>query len=257
MLSLFTHFPRVVSVRSVVFSCFVSVFFLLSSVAQAGLVGSLVGKADVSASGAATYKIPIEMPAGVNGLQPSLSLRYNSLRGNGLLGLGWKLSGQSEITRCAANKAEDGFIAAVDFGDDRFCLDGKKLKAISGEYGAIDTEYRVETDAATKVFAQNGIVGEPSSWRVVQPNGQVFLYGSNANSKLLANGESNGTHAGKAIKWALSSIGDGFTTSSGNQIDYTYINEQAKGELRLDKIAYNGYRVSLKYEDRGDMQNVL
>ena len=35
---------------------------------------------------------PIEIPAGRQGIQPNLSLQYNSAGGNGWMGLGWDLS---------------------------------------------------------------------------------------------------------------------------------------------------------------------
>ena len=41
-------------------------------------VGSLPGTADVSSLGAANYTIPIEVVPGTQGIQPSLSITYNS-----------------------------------------------------------------------------------------------------------------------------------------------------------------------------------
>ncbi|TBR41616.1 hypothetical protein CBF23_009480, partial [Marinomonas agarivorans] len=246
VLSSFLSFFSSLSLR---FFRFIAVFFVLPSAHVAfatDLVGSLVGEADVNYAGAATYEIPLDLPNGINGLEPNLELRYNSQQGNGLLGLGWSLTGQSDIHRCAANQAQDGFIAAPKFDNDRFCLDGEKLLAINGKYGDVGTQYRLENDPLTKVFAIAGDKGAPDSWQVVQQNGQVFAYGASDNSTLLA----NGTHAGKPLKWGLASIADG----SGNQIHYSYHNDQATGDLRLNEIAYNGYRVVFKYEARGDKQ---
>ncbi|MBJ7538412.1 SpvB/TcaC N-terminal domain-containing protein, partial [Marinomonas transparens] len=209
------------------------------------LVGSLSGEAGVSSSGAATYQIPIDVPPGINGLQPNLALRYNSQQGNGLLGLGWQLTGLSEITRCAANQAQDGFIKAVDFTNDRFCLDGEKLKVVSGSYGAVGAEYRTETNPQVKIFTFDGVSGNPGSWQVIQLNGHVFTYGDSSNSKLLA----NGTYAGKTVKWGLGSIQD----SSNNQVNYSYINDQANGGLSVSSISYNAYRVDMAYEGRSDV----
>src|SRR5207302_1814236 len=57
-----------------------------------GTVGALPATADVQ-GGAAVYHIPIEVPPGRNGMQPSLSLDYSSRNGNGIAGVGWTVSG--------------------------------------------------------------------------------------------------------------------------------------------------------------------
>src|SRR5690606_33667706 len=62
--------------------------------------GRTPGIFDVSDDGAASYSVPIWTPPGPRGMQPSLSLRYSSLSGNGPLGVGWSVTGLSSIERC-------------------------------------------------------------------------------------------------------------------------------------------------------------
>ena len=67
---------------------------------EAFYAGTTEGEFQVNGNGGANYTIPIEVPPGRNGIEPQLSLQYNSQQGNGLLGVGWSLTGLSAIARC-------------------------------------------------------------------------------------------------------------------------------------------------------------
>jgi hypothetical protein len=109
---------------------------------------------EVSESGGAVCQLPLTAPAGTSGMAPKLSLGYNSQGSNGPLGVGWSLNGLSAITRCRATQAQDGLIDAVDFdAHDRFCLDGERLMAVQGEYGAEGTVYYTEQHTFQKIVS--------------------------------------------------------------------------------------------------------
>ena len=69
---------------------------------DAGQTGALRANTEVSALGASTYELPIQVPPGIVGVEPLLSLQYNSQQGEGIAGLGMSLTGLSIITRCPA-----------------------------------------------------------------------------------------------------------------------------------------------------------
>lgn len=76
------------------------------------------------------------------------------------MGTGWSLSGFSTIHRCPASVVLDGSKGRVGFdGEDRYCMDGMRLIAISGLDGAHDTEYRTERDSYARIYSLG------SKWR--------------------------------------------------------------------------------------------
>jgi len=84
-------------------------------------VGAIPGEVDVSPAGATTYTIPIEVVPGTQGMQPNLSIVYNSMSGMGLLGMKWNIAGISSISRCGQVPYFEGNTTAIQFStNDRY-----------------------------------------------------------------------------------------------------------------------------------------
>ena len=79
--------------------------------------------------------LPRDLRAAV-ALKPELSIAYSHTLANGLLGMGFDVSGLSSIRRCPKTIAQDGAAGRVmlDLAD-VFCLDGNRLRLESGTYG--------------------------------------------------------------------------------------------------------------------------
>ena len=217
-----------------------------------GVVGAIGGTVSVGALGAAVYTIPIEVPAGINGMQPQLAITYNSQAGNGLLGWGWNLSGVSAITRTSKTIYHDytEFAYPVDFKDDRFMLDGQRLLKISNiGYGGNLCEYRTEIDNITKIVseAQNNVTSNFDIWT---KDGLKIEYGNTTNSKIKLKNNND-----TICIWLVNKV----TDLNGNYMTYEYITDETS--YRLDKIKYAGngniepeYTVQFNYDDRDDVE---
>ncbi|MBU2554266.1 MAG: hypothetical protein KKF98_07370 [Bacteroidetes bacterium] len=190
-----------------------------------GVVGTLPGNLMVSPTGAAVYNIPIEVPPGVAGMTPQLSLVYNSQGGNGLLGVGWSLSGLSAITRTGTTLYHDGFIDGVDFDEnDRFMLDGKRLIPVN----ETETEFRTENETFSKITAVGTAGSGPEQFVVKTKSGQILYYGSEPTGRIEAEGRTS------ILTWCLNKIED----RKGNYIDFSYIETGGMGII--DEIEYGG-----------------
>ncbi|WP_167542949.1 SpvB/TcaC N-terminal domain-containing protein [Pseudoalteromonas prydzensis] len=199
-------------------------------------IGTIKGQAGVS-GGAATYHIPIELPPERAGMQPVVSLNYSSRSGNGIAGVGWSLSAGSNITRCAATYAQDGFTQHPQYNsNDRLCLDGQRLVVESGTYGSSGAEYRTEIDSFVRV-TQSGYLNGTSTWfKAEYKNGRVAYFGKTAESRLVHGGKS------AAYSWLIEYQHD---ATAKNYIHYEYENFGV-GEKLLTEITYTGNSISSK-----------
>ena len=175
-------------------------------------VGTLPGVVSVSPSGAATYAIPIYLPPGRAGMEPSLAFVYNSQGGNGLLGIGWSLSGLSGISRTGTTLYHDDFVDGVDFDDnDQFALDGMRLIEVDENGG--NTEYRTEIETYSKIIAYGTVDDDPDWFEVYTKDGRVLQYGNSTDSRIEASGKQD------ALTWLVHVISD----RNGNYIEYSYL----------------------------------
>jgi RHS repeat-associated protein len=243
--------------------------------ASAGSAPAMItpGQYSVSPSGAFTYSVPIAVPPGTSGMVPALSLEYSTQSGDGLLGLGWTLSGLPSISRCARTLAQDSIHGSVNYDpNDRFCLDGQRLVLITpgGTYGGDGTEYRTEIEGFSRIIAHGTVsspgVG-PKYFEVHTKSGQIMYFGYNDDTDNPSNnsGQILSTLIPTVRAWAVEKIAD----TKGNFLTVKYtIDTQVIGtdtrniETRPAEIDYTGNdakslapyaKVKFVYESRNNV----
>ena len=192
-------------------------------------VGRTAGQFAVGPGGAASYNIPIWVPPGARGIEPHLSLRYNSTGPDGLLGPGWAVSGISLIARCNRTWASDGAPGAITLTSaDDICLDGNRLRATTGFTPACSGGSTYQTEVATfSNITACGASGSGPSYFVVQgKDGFTYQYGNGGNSQAIASGSTT------PYAWGLSSVAD----RQGNNMVISYVSSATT--LAPSKIQY-------------------
>ena len=178
-----------------------------------GAVGRTEGSFDVSPTGAATYQIPLWVSPGAAGMQPSLTLSYDSQRGVGIVGPGWALTGLSAITRCNRSIAQDSYPAAVDLGGfDKYCLDGKRLRGVSGTYGWAGSTYETEIADFSLISLPQVNGTDPVLFTARTKSGLTYEYGNTPDSRVAPG--SSASH----YMWLVNKV----TDRSGNSYKVTY-----------------------------------
>ena len=218
---MFTRFPFSRALLGL--GCLIAGLVVSPSRAADMLVATLPGEFSVDNKGAANYSIPLAIPPGRGGLQPKLSLNYNSQSGNGPLGVGWALSTgfPQAITRGRTILARDGIVhGPVHNTQDRLFLDGKRLILVSppavglpvgqDPYWQVGNMYRTEVDSFVAVTAlgENGATtgSEIVGFKLEQKDGTVLYFGKVDASSADAVRQFYGLSA--VFSWALKRVED-------------------------------------------------
>ncbi|MDP2939998.1 MAG: LamG-like jellyroll fold domain-containing protein [Candidatus Omnitrophota bacterium] len=173
-------------------------------------------------TGTASLTIPIDVPAGRKGIQPSLSLMYNSSSPNGPLGVGWNLELGSiqRSTKKGVPKYDntDTFVL-VQQGS------SQELVNIGGN------QYRAKIEGAFMKFENNN----SSGWLVTDKKGIKYYFGQTSASQ---QGGGGGT-----FKWCLDWVED----LNGNYMQISYFKQE--GQIYPEHIYYTRKAGTPAYAD--------
>jgi len=249
-------------IRHIIFATTLA-FAAFQTISAETLVGATEGQHGTTATGAATYSVPVECPDGVNGLKPNITINYNSQAGNGLLGIGWNIGGLSSIMRTTKTIYHDGEVRPFSYGaDSPFALDGNRLFVYQETADSV-IYFPENNDAYCKVvgYKTANFTDGPAYFKVYHKNGQIWQYGVNSKTDRFTNYCISTT--GLRLGWLLKQI----TDSNGNRIEYSYTGD-VSGTLvknvRINSITYahgrgageypGGYAtIYFSYEDRPDI----
>lgn len=165
-------------------------------------------------TGAFSSSVPITVPPGRKGMQPSLALTYRSSNPNSWVGLGFSLNPGyiARSTRLGPAKyidTQDTFYFVSDAGSTELVW-------------LIDNLYQAKIESSfTKFFKE-----PDDSWKAVARDGSILRFGQGAEAK---EGSSQGT-----FSWYLTRAID----TNGNYIQYQYLKDE--GKAYLARIDYTG-----------------
>ena len=196
-------------------------------------------RADVTPAGSFSSELQIQVPS-YRGIEPNLRLVYDSRSGDGPLGVGWKLSGLSEIERVATGRGAPRYDAT-----DVFMLDGAELVRCESDTDSPSCKYPPPgnwVSYATRSETFQRIARSPTAgggrWTVWRTDGTRFVYTPGNNS------------VARPYGWTLDTVVD----TVGNKVRYRYTEAASgdffAGERHLDSIIYNGVEIKLYYEPR-------
>lgn len=188
-----------------------------------------------SESGAMMFSYPIEVPPGINGLQPNLALSYSSQNTDegSIFGYGWTLSGMPEISR--VNKT----------GIDRLYMpdvyNWNLFSTFSGELASVGSNgFKAKSDDGS--FLKYIYDPASQSFTVKDKNGTTYIFGANSDSRIY-----DQFNTGNIYKWMVSSI----TDSNGNTITFYY--NTGSGRIYPAAINYGPYQILFIENNRNDV----
>ncbi|MGH9418752.1 MAG: SpvB/TcaC N-terminal domain-containing protein [Thermoanaerobaculia bacterium] len=223
--------------------------------------------------------VSIQVPP-FHGIEPRLALAYDSGRANGLVGVGWNLTGLSLIERASYRRGGvPSFIAGAGSASDLYLLDGEQMVVChqpggpnlssagcgdntvgyggggvgGGEHGGgggaqpggthvtrIENFLRVKAGPTT-----NDVV---ASWEVTDRDGTRLTYAPLSTWCAYNSGNPDEVKRATQHRWALSTAVD----THNNTVTYSYVCDGV-ASYYIDTISYNGNSIKFYRETRSDV----
>jgi RHS repeat-associated protein len=235
---------------------------LKAALPNAGI--TMIQPPSANSKGDAVLTYPIEVPPGRQGMQPDISIVYNSSAGDGLLGVGWDMPIRAVscdtkwgVPRYDENSETESYLldgeqllpnerslTFTDFPERDGSANGKRFYSkVEGKFLRI---LRMPLDSsATSNDSLGHAVYTPDNyyWEVVDKSGNISIYGYTPDSILT-------DESGHIFTWAISQYID----KNGNEIDYHYKTTAVytnNKELLPDYILYGDiYKVVFDYDTK-------
>ncbi|WP_211219581.1 SpvB/TcaC N-terminal domain-containing protein [Flavobacterium subsaxonicum] len=223
---------------------------------------TLISPPQASQTGDANISYPIKIPSGRNGIQPDLTLTYNSNGNNGWLGLGWDISAPAITidTRWGVPLHDPVNESEI------YSLNGGQLMYPNGylphrhQGTAYSTTPQARNTSGAKLFTSRRegsfakierLGANPTNyyWKVTGTDGTISWYGGKAEGDINTGNAVIKDEAGRVVHWALYMVEDVF----GNTMKYTYTAPvftatatayptlAGSKAFYLDNIQYSGY----------------
>ncbi|WP_185116306.1 SpvB/TcaC N-terminal domain-containing protein [Chryseobacterium sp. Leaf201] len=206
--------------------------------------------------GTASVSYPIVIPSGRKGMQPSLSLGYDSSKGNGWMGEGWDINGLSAIsidTRWGAprfDQTDETELYSMDGA--MLVYDNSYLPHRHNDISEFSTVFTTDKQKRTDFLTNNkkkfflrknhnfskieryGTTPSDYRWVVTTPSGGKIFYGGDKNSvntqSVIRDANNNIVH------WAVWKEMD----VNGNYVEYVYDNYDLTGLTGVNQNLNNG-----------------
>ncbi len=190
------------------------------------LVGEIPIQYSQDKNGGVNYTVPLEIHPGRSGLQPNLSLAYNSMRGNSILGYGWGLAGLSAITPVNKTIYYNSDASPINLTQtDVFALDGVYLFRNNPHHSGIIYYETVQGNIRVEGYVSNNII---THFKATTPDGKQITYGYPTNTT-------------GQYQYPITEIKD----VNGNYVSYTY--ELLNNIYYISRIDYGGHNIFYSY----------
>jgi hypothetical protein len=204
-----------------------------SSANSASQFDALKGSFSVGELGTARFEVKLRLPKSSGSFSPNIGISYESGAADRLMGPSWAVTGLSQITRCPKTIGQHGTIEGIKLNSPGpFCLDGKLLIAVQGDYGKDGTVYRTEHEAFSRIVSFGSLGNGPEWFSVETKSGQILELGRSPGARRALGRPTN------VLGWGVEIVSD----RSKNFYFVEYESSVSEGWQVPKRVVFSGNR---------------